>query len=154
VKEKNEMDERIRSFLAAQTNLTLAVSENDHPYCANCFYAFADKKNLLIFKSKPETTHIVLALKNDCVAGTITPDALDKTRIQGIQFTGKISQATGENLITAKNAYYKKYPFALTFAGDLWAIELHFLKFTDNKLGFGKKLEWRKDAGEDSKCSH
>jgi hypothetical protein len=145
-KEKNEMDERIRSFLSAQTNLTLAVSENDHPYCANCFYAFADKKNFLVFKSKPDTIHIALALKNDRVAGTITPDALDKTRIQGIQFTGKISRAAGEDLTTAKNAYYKKYPFALAFAGELWTIELNSIKFTDNKLGFGKKLEWRKDT--------
>lgn len=148
MKEKNEIDERIRAFLAAHTNLTLAVSENDHPYCANCFYAFAEKKNLLVFKSSPETTHIVIALKNDKVAGTITPDKLDKTRIQGIQFTGKISRAAGEDLTTAKNSYYKKYPFAITFAGELWTIELHSLKFTDNKLGFGKKLEWNKGGRE------
>src|ERR1035437_7210277 len=113
--DKNEIDKRIRAFLSAHTNLTLAVSENDHPYCANCFYAYADKKNLLIFKSSPDTTHIAVASKNDRVAGTITPDALDKTRIQGVQFTGKISRAAGEYLTTAKNAYYKKYPFAIAF---------------------------------------
>ena len=144
VKEKNEIDERILAFLAAHTNLTLAVSENDHPYCANCFYAYAEKKNLLIFKSSTETNHIVIALRNNLVAGTITPDKLNKTRIQGIQFTGKISKATGEYLTVAKNVYYKKYPFALAFAGELWIIELNFLKFTDNKLGFGKKIEWKK----------
>ncbi|MBI4930371.1 MAG: hypothetical protein HY841_06390 [Bacteroidetes bacterium] len=144
VKEKNEIDERILAFLAAHTNLTLAVSENDHPYCANCFYAYAEKKNLLIFKSSSDTNHIAIALRNDKVAGTITPDKLDKTRIQGIQFTGKMSKAEGEILTTAKNTYYKKYPFALAFAGELWIIELNFLKFTDNKLGFGKKIEWKK----------
>jgi len=143
-KEKSELDERIRSFLSAHTNLTLAVSDNDQPYCANCFYSFAEKKNLLIFKSNLETTHIAIALKNDKVAGTITPDKLDKTRIQGIQFTGKTLHAKGDNLITAKNSYYKKYPFAIAFSGELWVIELHSIKFTDNKLGFGKKLLWRK----------
>ena len=144
MKEKNEIDERILSFLSEHTNLTLAVSENDHPYCANCFYSFSKKRNLLIFKSNPETTHITIALKNDKVAGTITPDKLDKTRIQGIQFIGKILHAKGDNLITAKNSYYKKYPFAIAFSGELWVIELHSIKFTDNKLGFGKKLGWKK----------
>jgi hypothetical protein len=126
--------------------LTLAVSENDSPYCANCFYSFAEKKNLLIFKSNLETTHIEIALRNHKVAGTIIPDKLDKTRIQGVQFTGEICHAKGDNLTTAKNSYYKKYPFAIAFAGELWTIELHSIKFTDNKLGFGKKLAWRKDG--------
>ncbi|MBI4947253.1 MAG: hypothetical protein HY840_12740 [Bacteroidetes bacterium] len=147
-KEKNEIDERILEFLSAHTNLTLAVSDNDHPYCANCFYAYAKKKNLLIFKSSPETNHIVIALRNDKVAGIIIPDKLDKTRIQGIQFTGKISKAKGDDLATAKNSYYKKYPFAIAFSGELWVIELNFIKFTDNKLGFGKKLEWKKITEE------
>ena len=148
VEEKNEIDERIRSFLSAHTNLTLAVSENDQPYCANCFFSFAEKKNLLIFKSSLETTHISITLRNDKVAGTIIPDSLDKTRIQGIQFTGKIAQAKGDDLTTAQNSYYKKYPFAIAFAGELWAIELLSIKFTDNKLGFGKKLEWKKTIVE------
>lgn len=146
MKEKNEIDERIRSFLKTHTNLTLAVSENDYPYCANCFYSFSEKKNLLIFKSNLDTNHIAIALRNDKVAGTITPDKLDKTRIQGVQFTGKISHAIGDYLTTAKNSYYKKYPFAIAFAGELWTIELHSIKFTDNKLGFGKKLQWKKDG--------
>ena len=143
--DNNKIDERIISFLKAHTNLTLAVSENNQPYCANCFYSFAEKKNLLIFKSSVDTKHIIIAQKNNQVAGTITPDSLDKTRIQGVQFTGKISQAKGDNLTTAKNSYYKKYPFAIAFAGELWTIELHSIKFTDNKLGFGKKLSWRKE---------
>ena len=141
----NEIDKRICSFLSAHTNLTLAISENNQPYCANCFYSFAENKNLLIFKSNLDTTHISIALRNDKVAGTIIPDSLDKTRIQGVQFIGKISQAKGDNLTTAKKSYYKKYPFAIAFAGELWTIELHSIKFTDNKLGFGKKLLWRKE---------
>ena len=146
MKDSLEIDERIISFFKLHTNLTLAVSENDSPYCANCFYSFAEKKNLLIFKSNLDTTHISIALKNDKVAGTIIPDSLDKIRIQGVQFTGKISQAKEDDLTTAKNSYYKKYPFAIAFAGELWTIELHSIKFTDNKFGFGKKLLWSKDG--------
>ena len=138
------MDEKIISFLKSQTNITLAVSENNIPNCANCFYAFSEKENLLIFKSKPETSHIKMALKNNKVAGTIIPDSLDKKRIQGIQFTGKFFQPMRELFSSAQNIYYKKFPYALVISGELWAIELHTIKFTDNKLGFGKKLEWKK----------
>lgn len=143
VESENILDERIGSFLSSQTNFTLAVSENNIPYCANCFYAYDAERNRLVFKSKPETTHISIALKNHHVAGTITPDTLDKTRIQGIQFSGMIVQASEDQPEAAKAVYYKKYPFALVISGELWIIKLQNLKFTDNKLGFGKKLNWK-----------
>ena len=138
------MDERISSFLSSQTNLTLAVSTNNSPYCANCFYAFVKDENLLVFKSKPETTHIQITFKNPYVAGTVTPDVLEKTRVQGIQFTGKIISPDKSISDKAKDAYYMKYPFALAFPGEIWIIEMLTLKYTDNKLGFGKRLEWKK----------
>lgn len=143
VESENILDERIMSFLSSQTNFTLAVSDNNKPYCANCFYAYDVERNRLVFKSKPETTHISIALKNPHVAGTITPDALDKTRIQGIQFSGMIVRALEDQPEAAKTVYYKKYPFALVITGELWVIRLQNLKFTDNKLGFGKKLNWK-----------
>jgi len=31
---------------------------------------------------------------------------------------------------------------------NLWVVDLSFLKFTDNRLGFGKKLIWGKEASE------
>lgn len=118
------MDKRIISFLQAHTTLTIAVSENDIPYCANCFYAYYESENLLLFKSKAETNHIRIALKNKNVAGTIVPDSPDKTRIQGVQFTGIFIQPEGNSLVRAKNIYYKKYPFAKFTNGIIWAIEL------------------------------
>ena len=138
------IDERISSFLSSQTTLTLAVSTNNSPYCANCFYAFVKDENLLVFKSKPETTHVQVAFKNPYVAGTVTPDVLEKTRVQGIQFTGKIISSDKNIFNKAKNAYYSKFPFALAFSGEIFIIELFTLKYTDNKLGFGKRLEWKK----------
>ena len=150
--ESKIVDERIISFIDSNTNLTLAVSENNKPYCANCFYAF-DKENLfLVFKSKLSTNNIEIALKNSSVAGTIVPDSLDKLHVKGIQFTGKVKQADGENLSAAKKIYYLKYPFAMALPGELWIIELHTLKYTDNTLGFGKRLEWVKE-GEQPVCS-
>ncbi len=29
---------------------------------------------------------------------------------------------------------------------NLWIVELTYIKMTDNRLGFGKKLIWKKDG--------
>ncbi len=54
----SNLDSKVQKFLLDQTNLTLAVSQEGKPYCANCFYAFDLETNMLIFKSKISTTHI------------------------------------------------------------------------------------------------
>lgn len=137
-------DERIVKFISSQTALTLAVSENNVPYCATCFYALEKENNLLVIKSKSETHHIKVTKTNPDVAGTITPDLLDRTRVQGIQFTGKIISPAAIIFSKAKDAYYKKYPFALAFSGEIYIIEFLSIKYTDNNFGFGKRLEWKK----------
>jgi len=142
---KNQViNERVIVFLKSCTNLTLATGKNSIPYCANCFYAYDEKQNLLVFKSDRDTNHIKQALENNNVAGTILPDKLEKAKIKGIQFNGKFIEAKDELLESIKKVYYKKYPFARAFAGELWAVEFTFIKMTDNTLGFGKKIEWRK----------
>lgn len=138
------MDERILSFIKAQTSLSFATVKDDIPYCATCYYAFIPERNCLVIKSDSETQHIQQALSNNNIAGTIVPDKLLKTKVQGLQFQGKFVVPEKEMLSDAKAVYYKKYPFALAIPGDLWLLELTSLKFTDNTLGFGKKLKWNK----------
>lgn len=140
------MDKKIQSFLEGQKNLTFCSAVKNMPYCANCFYAYLNEGNYIVFKSDKGTTHIVNALANDNVAGTVIPD-LDKTgTIKGVQFTGKFIVPEGELLEQAKKKYYIKFPFAIVVPGDFWAIELISIKMTDNMLGFGKKLAWEKEA--------
>ena len=143
-KAENTLSEKIVLFLKKSTNLTLATSINNIPYCANCFYAYDAERNLLIFKSDRETHHIEEALLNNKVAGTVLPDKLDSKKIKGIQFSGIFIDAKDELLDSFKKIYYRKYPFALTFAGEIWAVELTNIKMTDNTLGFGKKIHWKK----------
>lgn len=143
-KEKQKVSERIITFLNQNTNFTLATCLNNIPHCANCFYTYDAGSNLLIFKSKPDTNHIQQALENKMVAGTIMPDKLDRTKIQGIQFRGFFLNPSGEQMDMLKKAYYKKYPFAISFSGNIWAIEFTSIKMTDNTLGFGKKIQWEK----------
>jgi uncharacterized protein len=140
------LDKSVLLFIQSQSVLTIATCKDNIPSSATCFYAFLEIYNLLIFKSNRETKHISEALQNSHVAGTIVPDKSEVGKIKGIQFTGSFIEPNKELLEESKTAYYKKYPFAIAFKGDIWAIELTALKFTDNTLGFGKKLQWEKQV--------
>ena len=143
IKLSNAIDERIVSFITSQTNLTIAVVENKLPYCANCFYVYSEKGNALIFKSKRSTLHIKMALNNSNVAGTIVADSLDKTRIQGVQYSGNIVHANAVCSEIDLNDYYLKFPWALVIPGELWVVKLKSIKFKDFSFSFRNKLEWK-----------
>lgn len=132
------MNERIIDFIRTQTNLTIATCLDQVPYCASCFYTFYEDEPSFVFKSRSGTRHITEALKNPLVAGTIVPDRLIKGKVRGLQFQGKFRAANREEAA----AYYKKYTFAMAMPGDLWAIVPVEIKFTDNTLGFGTKINW------------
>lgn len=140
--QRPKVEERIASFLRQSTSLTLATCADNVPYCASCFYVYDEEKNLLIFKSNPDTKHIRQAMNNNSVAGTITPDKLDAASVRGIQFAGLFLRPENEFLESVKGKYYSKYPFARAFPGSMWVIELWHIKMTDSTLGFGTKTVW------------
>lgn len=43
--------------------------------------------------------------------------------------------------------YNRRFPVARVLSAPMWEIRLTELKFTDNTLGFGKKLHWMRDSG-------
>lgn len=137
-----EVDQRIIEFINKHHVLTLATSKKNIPYCANCFYVYSEEKNMLIFTSDYETKHIKDVLKQHIVAGSIVLETNVIGKIQGVQFQGKISEPKGDLLKKVKSRYLKRFPVAMLMKTTLWAVELTFLKFTDNRLGFGKKLIW------------
>ena len=143
------MEQNIQEFLESEKNLAFCTAVENSPYCASCFYAFEKENKFLVFKSDRKTQHIVNALINDRVAGTVTPDIQKTGTIKGIQFTGKFTVLHDEWLEKAKKSYYSKFPFALVVPGELWGIELLTVKMTDNTLGFGKKLVWEKVQSEE-----
>jgi uncharacterized protein YhbP (UPF0306 family) len=138
------VENRISEFITHQTVLTLATVNETIPYCASCFYSFIPTLNYLVIKSDATSNHITEAINNPSIAAAILPDKLEIGKIRGIQLTGKFIIPENEQLTAAKKSYYKKYPFAIAIPGDLWIIELEYIKFTDNTLGFGKKLIWNK----------
>lgn len=136
------MEERISKFIEANKVFTLATSDNNEPYCASCFYAFDEENQLLIFSSEEGTKHIKQGIDNNKVSGTINTEITSVAKIKGIQFTGEFINPTEEQQKAFYSIYYEKFPFARAKPAPIWAIQLTWIKMTDNTLGFGKKLEW------------
>ena len=140
----NIPDKKITAFIKKHHVLTLATSVNDVPYCANCFYAYLKNENMFVFTSDDTTKHINDVLQNNYVGGSVVLETSVVGKIQGIQFNGKIYKPENELKRIANKKYMKKYPFAKLMKTSLWVVELDFIKLTDNRLGFGKKLIWKK----------
>ena len=67
-------------------------------------------------------------------------------KIRGIQFQGIVSEPEGELLSKAKKQYLKTFPVAALMDTHLWVVKLTYIKMTDNRLGFGKKIIWAHDS--------
>ncbi|MEA2042522.1 MAG: pyridoxamine 5'-phosphate oxidase family protein [Bacteroidota bacterium] len=138
----NRPGKRIQNFLTKHHVLTLATSCKDIPYTSNCFYAYNEEKNLLIFSSDKDTKHIQDLNCGNYVAASVVLETKTVGKIQGVQMNGKLIEPKKEILATVKKNYLKRFPYAVLMKTTLWTLEPDFIKMTDNKLGFGKKLIW------------
>ena len=139
------IDSRIVKFFRRHHVLTIATAVGNEPWCANCFYAYLEEENSLVFTTDSDTRHGKEFLLNPLVAGSVVLETMVIGKIRGIQFQGTISEPEGELLQKAKWAYLKKFPPAALMDTHLWVVKLILIKMTDNRLGFGKKLIWRED---------
>lgn len=135
-------EKRIVDFIKKHHVLTLATSNNNNPYCCNCFYVYLKEENMLVFTSDKTTKHISDATKQNYVAGSIMLETNVVGKIQGIQFNGIIEEPKDELLKKVNKAYLKRFPYAVLMDTTMWVVKLSFIKMTDNRLGFGKKLIW------------
>ena len=142
-------DKKIIKFIKKHHVLTLATSKDNVPYCANCFYVYLKDENMFVFTSDNETKHVQDVILNDYVGGSVVLETSVVGKIQGIQFNGKMYLPENDLKKKAKKMYMKCFPFAQLMKTQLWVLDLDFIKLTDNRLGFGKKLIWRKDSGKD-----
>jgi len=138
------IDERIVRFFRKHHVLTIATSVNNEPWCANCFYVYLEDENALVFTTDPETRHGKEFLKNRLIAGSVVLETPVIGRIRGIQFQGIVSEPEGETAEKSKRSYLKRFPVAMLMDTHLWIVELTYIKMTDNRMGFGKKLVWTK----------
>lgn len=134
------MNEKIKSFIARNQLLALSVLENDEVYSASCYYAFDEECINLIFKSQRESKHIQLALKCPKVGVIIAQDAKKIGLLQGVQIKALFKMAS----VSQEKLYYQKFPFAKLGEGEVFALEILWAKYTDNKLLLTKKLTFKK----------
>ncbi len=122
--------------------LSIATVSDLGPWCASCFYAWDEENNTLIITTDPTTRHGCEFLTCPAVAGTIALETWRVGRIRGVQFTGIISEPSGEDLSRARKIYLRRFPYAALTDLHLWVIGLNHIKLTDNILGFGHKEIW------------
>lgn len=137
------IDRRIVKFLKKHHVLTIATSVDNKPWCASCFYVFLEKENALVFTSDLTTRHGREFLMNTLVAGTVALETMITGMIRGVQFEGTVAEPGPDLENISRNAYLKKFPVAMLMETHLWILRLTHIKYTDNRLGFGKKLIWK-----------
>lgn len=142
------IDKRIIAFIKEHHVLTLSTAIENKPYSCNCFYAFDEKNNVFICTSDETTKHIKDVLQNNYVSGSVVLETSQVGKIQGLQFNGLMHKATDDNYSYYHKIYLKRFPFAILKNTALWYIEPVFLKYTDNRLGFGKKIIWESEDFE------
>lgn len=141
-----ELDGKIIRFMKKHHVMTLATSRDNMPYCCSCFYVFNEKENTFIVTSDNDTRHIKEVLDQPAISGAIALETTMVGKIQGVQFTGSMNMIEGEEFRKAKSLYLKRFPVAAFAELMLWRIDPDFIKYTDNRLGFGKKMIWVKKS--------
>lgn len=131
--------ERIHIFIQEHHLLMLSTFA-ERLWCCSLFYVYDAESISFIVASDEKTEHIRNSMQNPQIAGTVALETKTVGKIQGIQFRGIMSLATEK-----KELYYKAFPYALAMNPTLWSIRLDEIKFTDNRLGFGKKISWKRE---------
>lgn len=138
------MDKSIKKFIKSHHVLTLATVSDCIPYTSNMFYAFDAENISIIFSSQENTKHIQDSLKNEMVGINIVLETKIVGKVCGLQGLGVIRRAVGDDLKRIKSIYIKCFPYTALMDLTLWIVDFNSIKFTDNKLGFGKKLIWNR----------
>ncbi len=138
----NPPDKRILSFIRRHHLMTLATQSEGKPWTASCFYAFLPEQVLFVFTTATDTLHGKQMLGSDDVAVNIALETRVIGKIQGLQMGGKAFLLEDDTLKAGKKAYLLRFPVAAIMDTLLWGFSPALIKFTDNKLGFGRKLYW------------
>ncbi|EKM7774369.1 YhbP family protein [Salmonella enterica] len=134
----------IGRWLAKQHVVTWCVHHEGELWCANAFYLFDAQNVALYLLTDDKTRHAQMSGACAPVAGTVNGQPKTVARIRGVQFKGEIRRLEGQESDAARNL--RRFPVARVLPAPVWEIRLDEIKFTDNTLGFGKKLHWLRDS--------
>ncbi|MCQ2959059.1 MAG: pyridoxamine 5'-phosphate oxidase family protein [Bacteroidales bacterium] len=141
-----EFPKKITDFVKEHHVITVATDNNGQPWCFNAFYAFDENNQSFIITSHDDTRHIQEVLTNKRIAGSIVLETEIVGKVQGLQFSGEMSLCENDDEKRAKKVYNKRFPLTTLAPKILWEIKIFEAKYTDNTLGFGKKLLWSKNS--------
>lgn len=139
---ENGPSEAIERFIGKHHVLTLSTSVNDEVWCAHCFYVYDPSTVSFFLSSSSETLHARQMIQNSFVAASIVLESSEVGLLRGLQMQGLVNLPEGEELARAKSLYLRRFPLALLADLTLWRLNVTRMKYTDNRLGFGKKEEW------------
>lgn len=135
----------ISRWLAKQHVVSWCVAKEGELWCANAFYVYDPQRVAFYLLSEETTRHGQMTGQRAPVAGTINGQPKTVALIRGVQFKGEIRLLSGEEAEEKRALYVKRFPVARMLRAPVWELRLDELKFTDNTLGFGKKLHWLRD---------
>lgn len=135
----------ISRWLAKQHVVSWCVAKEGELWCANAFYVYDPQRVAFYLLSEETTRHAQMTGQQAPVAGTINGQPKTVALIRGVQFKGEIRLLSGEEAEEKRALYVKHFPVARMLHAPVWELRLDELKFTDNTLGFGKKLHWLRD---------
>lgn len=134
------MNPKIEAFIGEHHLLSLATY-HEELWCCSLFYAYDPLNIAFIVATDPDTLHGSNVENNHTIAGTVALETKMVGKIQGIQFRGNMTFCE-----EGKGLYFDAFPFSRVMNPTLWKIRLDEIKMTDNTLGFGKKLIWKRDS--------
>ncbi|EOC1349953.1 YhbP family protein [Cronobacter dublinensis] len=132
----------ISQWLAKQHVVTYCVGREDALWCANAFYVYDRERVAFYLLSDTKSRHGEMAGQKARVAGTVNGQTKTVARIRGVQFAGELRLVEAPESEALRERYNRRFPVARAMSSPLWEIRLDEIKFTDNTLGFGKKLAW------------
>lgn len=141
-----QFPQKITDFIKRHHVITVATVNDGQPWCFNAFYAFDEEMQSFVITSHDDTRHIQEVLQNKKVAGSVVLETEIVGKVQGLQFSGEMTLCEDEDEKQAKKVYVKRFPLTTLTPKILWRISIFDAKYTDNTLGFGKKLLWTKKS--------
>lgn len=137
----------ISRWLEKQHVVSWSVAKEGELWAACAFYLY-DRDNVAFYLLSEETTrHAQMSGPRATVAGTVNGQPKTVALIRGVQFRGEIRLMEADEGAPIRERYYRRFPMARVLSAPLWEIRLDELKFTDNTLGFGKKMRWLRESG-------
>ena len=138
-----EQKEAIWQYILSNHVMSISAWEQEDSWSANLFYAADILQDGVYVMTSKLTHHGQLMQKNAVVSGTISEQTEDLTQLKGIQFLGIATILPGGLIQNALSVYQQRFPEAKERQETLWKIAFTRLKFTDNSLGFGTKMNWQ-----------